>query len=93
VEGEEAAAWLIEVGLQDIVTTLLENGSLVTETTLANAARDEGLTNHQYNTVRKRVETLKATLKGRKTKTSTTQQSRPDCRDIFRDPEVNTVIV
>lgn len=88
MEGEEAASWLIDVGLGDIVTTLLENGNLVTETTLANAVREEGLTSSQYQTVRKRVETLRATLKGRKTRTGGTgQHSRPDCRDIFASPD------
>ena len=84
-EAEEAATWLIDVGLGNIVDNLMENNQLVTETSLANAVIEEGLTSNQFQTVRKRVETLRLTLKGRKTRTGA---GRPDCRDIFRDPEV-----
>lgn len=88
VEAEEAATWLIDVGLGDIVDNLMENNQLVTETSLANAVIEDNLTTNQYQTIRKRVETLRVTLKGRKTRAGVGQQ-RPDCRDIFRDPEVS----
>lgn len=87
-EAEEAATWLIDVGLGNIVDNLMENNQMVTETSLANAVLEEGLTSNQFQTVRRRVETLRVTLKGRKTRTGAGQQ-RPDCRDIFRDPEVS----
>jgi hypothetical protein len=85
-EAEEAATWLIDVGFGNIVDNLMENNQLVTETSLANAVIEDNLTTNQYQTIRKRVETLRATLKGRKTRAG---QQRPDCRDIFRDPEVS----
>lgn len=88
-EAEEAATWLIDVGLGDIVDNLMENNQLVTETSLANAVIEDNLTSNQYQTIRRRVETLRVTLKSRKTRTGAGQQ-RPDCRDIFRDPEVST---
>jgi hypothetical protein len=88
VEAEEAATWLIDVGLGEIVDNLMENNQLVTETSLANAVIEDNLTTNQYQTIRKRVETLRVTLKGRKTRAGVGQQ-RPDCRDIFRDPEVS----
>lgn len=87
-EAEEAATWLIDVGLGNIVDNLMENNQLVTETSLANAVIEDNLTTNQYQTIRKRVETLRVTLKGRKTRAGAGQQ-RPDCRDIFRDPEVS----
>lgn len=88
-EGEEAAEWLTDVGLGKIVDYLMSNNNqLVTENSLADAVLEEGLTSNQYQTIRRRVETLRATLKGRKTRTGAGHQ-RPDCRDIFRDPEVS----
>ncbi len=87
-EAEEAATWLIDVGLGNIVDNLMENNQLVTEASLANAVIEDNLTTNQYQTIRKRVETLRVTLKGRKTRAGAGQQ-RPDCRDIFRDPEVS----
>lgn len=72
----------------EIVDNLMENNQLVTETSLANAVIEDNLTTNQYQTIRKRVETLRVTLKGRKTRAGVGQQ-RPDCRDIFRDPEVS----
>lgn len=87
-EAEEAATWLIDVGLGDIVDNLMENNQLVTETSLANAVIEDNLTSNQYQTIRRRVETLRVTLKSRKTRTGAGQQ-RPDCRDIFRDPEAS----
>lgn len=88
-EAEEAATWLIDVGLGNIVDNLMENNQLVTETSLANAVLEDNLTSNQYQTIRRRVETLRVTLKSRKTRAGTGHQ-RPDCRDIFRDPEVSS---
>ncbi|XP_046648264.1 rho GTPase-activating protein conundrum-like isoform X2 [Daphnia pulicaria] len=88
MEAEEAATWLIDVGLGNIVDNLMENNQLVTEASLANAVIEDNLTTNQYQTIRKRVETLRVTLKGRKTRAGAGQQ-RPDCRDIFRDPEAS----
>lgn len=87
-EAEEAAIWLTDVGLGNIVDNLMENHQLVTESSLAEAVIDEGLTSNQYQTIRRRVETLRSTLKGRKNGSRTGHQ-RPDCRDIFRDPDVS----
>lgn len=87
-EAEEAAIWLTDVGLGNIVDQLMENNQLVTENSLAEAVIEEGLTNNQYQTIRRRVETLRATLKGRKNRSGVGHQ-RPDCRDIFRDPDVS----
>lgn len=88
VEAEEAATWLTDVGLGNVVDHLLENNQLAMETSLANAFLEEGLTTSHYQTIRRRVDTLRATLKGRKNRTGNGSQ-RPDCRDIFRHPEVS----
>lgn len=88
VEIEEAAAWLDAVGLGHIADHVLEGTNLVTDANLAKAVHEEGLTKSQYHTVQRRVETLRATVKSRKSRLGGASYHRPDCRDIFRDHEV-----
>lgn len=96
-DGEEAAAWLVDVGLEVVVETLLKEelstggnkagvgSSKSTEAALHGVVAE---TSHHYTTVKKRVETLRATLKSRNKNRALASghQQRPDCRDIFRHP-------
>lgn len=74
------------MGLGHIADRVLDSGHLVSDSNVAKAAHEQGLTKSQYHTVRRRVETLRSTVKSRKGRPVGHQ--RPDCRDIFRDLEV-----
>lgn len=89
-DAEEAATWLMDVGLEKIVDILMESNQQLTEASLAATVLEEGFTINQLKTVKQRVNTIRFTQKGRKNRLGTGHQ-RPDCRDIFRDPEVKLI--
>ena len=80
-EAEEAATWLIDVGLGDIVDSLLDtNSAIINEKLWSSMSHREGFSRSQMDTVKRRVETVRTNVKGRR-------HQRPDCRDIFRSPQ------
>ena len=71
----------MDVGLGGIIPKIFD-GSPVTDATLSTVAGEQGLTRDQLTTVRRRIETLRATVKSRKSGGRAVNQRR-DCRDIF----------
>jgi len=85
-EAEEAAEWLVDVGLGDILDGLMESSRQVGGSDkLWSSLTDHSqrFSRHQIETVKRRVETVRASLKP-------ARHQRPDCRNIFRDADQNS---
>ena len=80
-EAEEAAEWLVDVGLGDVLDGLMENGrQLAMDKLWSSLTQNQGFNRNQVETVKRRVETVRSSLKP-------ARHQRRDCRDIFRDAD------
>ena len=89
VADDEAAAWLSDVGLASLIDGIF-SGEQLTDDFLEAAIEQRHLTKHQVNTVRRRVDTLRKTLKKRRSSRSGPAPPRRDCRDIFANVDPPT---